>query len=240
MPNPHPRQLGIRSRPGSSRTVPALDAPQILNSARELLYQFPQLLTRPFGFRSLPLTNLTVPAGNDAWYGLCEVSPATWGSQIVWTGYRLEMSAMNPDGADDGEFNVANSSAPAAWGTDYGIGAAVVMGINLPCTLGAWTSGPAGIPFVRSSSGAFDAATRDRLVFHFPTGKQNDSPKPTVLRANQTTPLAHAIPDNARVQVALVVNRAYVTTITNAQGITGRVFGELYFGSPQLTQGIRE
>lgn len=237
--NPHPRQLGLSARPGSDRRVTSMDAPQLLNTDRELLYQFPQLLTYPFGFRSLPLANLTVPAGNDAWYGLAEVSPKTFGSQLVWTGYRVELSAMNPDGADDGEFNVGSANAPAAWGYDYGIGAAIVMGINLPCTLGAWTAGPAGVPFVRSSSGPFDPATRDRLVMHFPTGKQNDTPKPSLLRANQTTPLAHPIPDNARVMVALVVNRAWINGITNASGITGRVYGELYFGSPQLTQGLR-
>jgi hypothetical protein len=235
---PQPGQLGIVTRPGSTPVGRNIDAALNDRPQRPLVQQFPQAITYQFGFRALPLANTAIAASDDAWYKLASVTPEELGTQFFWMGYRCEMNACDVDGAGDDDFPSSPDVQP--WGNATGSGAAIVIGLNLPGSLGSWSSGPATTPFVRSFTGRITRLNNDRVVLSFPTGKYNDAPRPAILRANQTTPLAHLVKFGQRLDVSLVVGRGFVNNVTKSTGIVGRVFGDVILAGPEVREQMTQ
>lgn len=234
--DPRLSRHGIKQRIGKVPARSIFPAGSLRGAERPLVMQFPGAQILPFHFRSIPLANPTIAAGSSAWYGLASWRvPDDTGQQLALTGYRLELSATNPTPDVDTDYTVAGNVA--AWGTTFGTGAAIVVGLNLPVKQGVWGSGPATIPYVEATTvrSAFEKPN-ERFVFHFAPGKISDNPQPAVYRTNQTTPLAVLLPNGARLDVALVVRRSQINGVTKTDGIIGRCYGELLVAS-MLTRG---
>lgn len=233
-----PGQAGIRTIPGATPVGRNIDGPLNDRPQRPLVQQFPQCITYQFGFRSIPLANPSIDANAHAWYKLASVTPDELGTQFFWMGYRCEMNAPDVDGVGDDTFNAPGDSQ--AWGNASGDGAAIVIGLNLPGTLGQWSSGPATTPFVGVTQGRYQRLNDNRIVLSFPTGKYNDTPRPAILRSNQTTPLAHLVRQGRSLDVSLVLARGFVNGVTKTNGIVGRVFGDLILAGPEVTEQMNQ
>lgn len=227
MLTPEQRMNGITTRRGDVPARSIYPNGSLRGAERPLVMQFPELAVLRFGFRSIPLAAPSIAAGASAWYGIKSWRiPDDIGQQMFLNGVRIELGACNPTPAADADYTTVGNVA--AWGTINGTGAAIVVGINTGASEGTWTSGPSNIPFVETTANGLSGGPDGMMVFHFPPGKQEDSPQPAVFRTNTTTPLAIPLGQGMRLDVALVLRRAYVNGVTKSDGIIGRCFGELY------------
>lgn len=231
------QRLGLRSKVGAVPPRSVFPSGSLRGAERPLLMQFPGGLWLAFSMRNVPVQAPSIAAGSSAWYGLASWSIPDDLPQAALCGYRIEAGPTNPTPAADADYS--STANMAAWGNTSGTGAALVIGLNLPVQAGAWSSGPANVPFVEPP-GAGANTTRstatDRLIFHFAPGKLEDSPLPMIYRSNQSTPVAVLLPAGARLDVALVVRRSSVHGVVKSIGIVGRVYGELLVAST-LTRG---
>lgn len=215
----------VATAPPAMRTPPARQ-----DGNRGLLDQFVGAFTLGCGFRSIPLTGVSIAAGCSAWYGLGSWTPNQIGGEAAWCGYSAELNAPNSVPSADGEFTTTGNMA--AWGTELGGGAAIVMGLDLPCNLGAWSSGPANVPWVEPSGTTFSINPDERVIVHFPpcTGSFA-SPIPRLVVSQMMTPLHIPVTQGRRLDVALVVRRSQVNGITKTSGIVGHCAVSLTLGS---------
>jgi hypothetical protein len=178
------------------------------------------------GFRNIPLAAPSINSGFSAWYGLGSWRPDDLGGEAALVGYSAVLNPCNYSGVADGEFSTTANIA--AWGTALGGGAAVVIGVDLPCVLGRWSSGPANVPLVEPGSqgvaAAYASGLDERVTVHFPPNTTDlANPVPRLFVAQQFTPLHVPITRGRRLDVALVVRRSQVHGVTRSAGIVGHV-----------------
>jgi hypothetical protein len=185
------------------------------------------------GFRNIPLSAPSIGSGASAWYGLGSWAPSDLGGEAAFVGFSAAMNPPNYAGVADQEFS--DTSKIAAWGTSYGAGAAVVIGMDLPCVRGAWSSGPANIPLVEAgtagSAAVYASGVDERFVLHFPPDTASSvDPVPRLVLSQQFTPLHIPITQGRRLDVALVLRRSFVNGITKTAGITGYLSVSCFLG----------
>lgn len=214
---------GVEAVTGS--TPPALKQREATaTSERPLLDAFIGAGVVTCGFRNIPLASPSINTGASAWYGLGSWGPDDLAGECALVGYSALLNPPNYGAVADQEFT--NTGTIAAWGTSFGSGAAVVIGVDLPAVRGQWSSGPANVPLVEP--GAVGAATTyasgldERITLHFPPSTLNAAdPVPRMVVAQQFTPLHIPITRGRRLDVALVLRRSYVHGVTRTAGITG-------------------
>lgn len=180
-------------------------------------------------FTIVELAAPVITAGQAAWYGLRRIRVRQeLGQEIRVIGVHYHLLPTNPNGT---AFNGA--ALPLAWGDTLGLSAAIVIGVNLPIQLNAWTSAQAyiaGIDTVAAApvgasrlSGAnmpryivapirFPTGSVDQITPNFNTGFISLEGDQYPVRANET------------LDVALVVGR------DNVNGLTGQFCGMAQVG----------
>jgi hypothetical protein len=176
------------------------------------------------GFRNISLSSPSINPGFSAWYGLGSWGPDDLGGEAAFVGYSATLNPPNYSGVADGEFS--NTGNIAAWGTAFGGGAAVVIGVDLPAVRGQWSSGPANVPLVEAgaqgAAATYASGVDERVVLHFPPATTDlTNPVPRLVVSAQFTPLHVPITRGKRLDVALVVRRSSVHGVTKTAGITG-------------------
>ena len=155
----------------------------------------------------------TIPAGQSALFGLVNATIGeTLADNQVLQASAMTMLPCNPDGVA-----VNGEASPAAWGTDLGLGAAVVVGVDLPIKLGEWTGGSVYLPGVETA-GDTRLNGESKYLDHwtFPTGKIGTAPVQKVTVPRNYAPNAFRLIEGDRLCVALVLRRA--TAIAAAGG----------------------
>ncbi len=155
---------------------------------------------------------LSIPVGQAAWFGLRRVTPQSIGQEFALVhavGSLLPCDSTNGSG-------VANA---IAWGDSKGMTAAIVIGRDLPIQLGAWSAAPVDVAGLADSDAAppprtlVSSASRPNpyfAVLRFATGTYADNPP---FRTTQQRPFsgnAARFVQTESLDVALVLDRAYV------------------------------
>lgn len=184
-------------------------------------------------------------AGLSYWYGLRSIDVGkAFAQQIRVLGlhYRILPADVNGVG-------LAGMSNPLPWGDAAGLSAAILIGVNLPCRVGAWSLARCyaqglnvgGLPLWQRNTGAIDGSASDpdlpRLLFgplRFPTGTFGDV-SPNVAESDislqgDCAPLVLG----DRLDVALVVYAGYVANRTGQ--IAGFAQVDLVLGHTITTQ----
>jgi hypothetical protein len=165
-----------------------------------------------------------IAAGASAWFGLRRINVRQQLAQEIRViGVHYHLLPCNSTGAA-----LQGAAAPIAWGDAQGLTAAIVVGVNLPIQLGAWSSAPAFIAGIDGVAAAPVAASRVTSIgttryitapIRFPTGTFAD------VRCNVNTnsiDLAgeqYPVRSGENLDVALVMSRDYI------HGVTGQVCG---------------
>lgn len=185
-----------------------------------------QVETAAFAWIDVALPALEVgDAGLSYWYGLRSIDVGRAFAQqirVIGLHYRL----LPCDVAGVGYPGMSN---PLAWGDATGLSAAVLIGVNLPCRVGAWTLARSyaqgvnitALPNWQRNTGVIDGAAADpalpRLLFgplRFPTGQLSDV-APNVAESDISLQGDCApVVLGERIDVALVVDTAYVANRT--------------------------
>lgn len=214
---------GVESVTGST-PLASIQREAVATGERPLLDAFIGAGVVTCGFRNIPLAAPSINTGASAWYGLGSWGPDDLGGEAALVGYSALLNPPNYTPVADQEFT--NTATIAAWGTSFGSGAAVVIGTDLPCVRGQWSSGPANVPLVEpgavGSASTYASGVDERITLHFPpsTALAAD-PVPRLVLAQQFTPLHIPITRGRRLDVALVLRRSYVHGVTRTAGITG-------------------
>lgn len=204
----------------------------------ELAAKFPAAESIAGGFTTLAIpVGLNVPAGSAAWYGLWDFDPSTLvpSQDVVFFGSWIDLVSCNP--------NPTTPANEAAWGDQYGYGAAIVIGLNLP-TVGAdgsWVySPPPPVVGIDSSTAVVrNARTANRFFARtFPSGKYTTGWNKRGLPPS-IVPFVRRVPQGSRLGCAFVLNR---TQANNGAGknILAGVETEGYFGLTKMPVEQRE
>lgn len=228
MPLRGPNQpIGQRPPPAAARGREA--ASDLLN---ELASKFPMCDTIVGGFTQLTIPTLNVPTGQSAWYSLINFNPqAELGQEVVLFGGYCEQLSTNP--------TPTTGVTEAAWGDEYGNGAAIVVGEDLPCAeAGNWNFAPcpvAGVDTVLSVSNS-----RGRVLWSrgFPPGKYTVGWNRRALNM-AVVPFVKRIVTGRRLCAALVLNRAQANSGAT-KALLGLVHVELYYGFTKNTVSLAQ
>lgn len=175
-------------------------------------------------FTIAQVTNPTIIAGQSAWFGLRKIAVRQeLAQEIRILGVHYYLLPTNPNATA-----LNGAATPLAWGDALGMSAAIVVGVNLPVQLNAWSSAQAYIAGIDSI--AASPATSSRLTasnvpryicapIRFPTGSL-DQVTPN-FNAGFITLEGDQYPVRAgeTLDVALVINRDQIS------GQTGQVCG---------------
>lgn len=162
-----------------------------------------------------------IPTGMDAWFGLRRVRvKEDFGQEFSLTGCAMELLP-----SDSAAGALTGYTTPKAWGDTRGLGAAIVIGKNLPMTPNAWTGAPSWIPGIAFG----DAAPHGRSLLNdpgsmpeyfvqagFPTGTFRDTaPNKPPLRWSFAPHVARCTLGET-FDIALVVRRSQINALGSA------------------------
>ncbi len=213
----------LTPRPGSTRPVPTgREAARELFS--ELASKFPYCDSVSASFTSIPVPDLTVPAGQSAWLSLVNFDPwAELNQDIVVFGIWTDMLSCNP--------SPTTPASEAAWGDDKGLGAAIIVGdqqlpIGAP---GAFTTAAVPIAGVESAVGLV-TNSRGRKFWSrtFPTGKYTTGWNKRGING-AVVPFVRRITKGNSLRAAFVLNRTQANAAPLLT-INGYMDLEIYFG----------
>lgn len=162
-----------------------------------------------------------IPARCSAWYGLSSLSPGQNGlPEFGFAGCDVDM--LSPDVSGTGITGQVNPVAGAdpkavAWGDANGNGCAMVVGINLPCGVGAWSYAPADIPGMdpgvgygaARTLGSQNGANDYLLVEHFPPGDLGLGTG-WIRAFRNILGSVRPVPTGSRLDIALVIGAKYL------------------------------
>lgn len=177
-------------------------------------------------FQSIAVAAPQIATGQSAWYGLQSVAVTLDNDQeLQLNGVEAEVLPCDVDGA-------GGATSPIAWGTSAGIGAALVVGIDLPVQFGAWTSAPSMVPGVETTGDyANTPAARGSGVLWYtslPTGKYTDTVPNKWKTVKSWGAFTARVTQGRRLDIALVVRRSAI------HNITGNLYG---YGAVTVTAG---
>lgn len=224
-------RAGVTPRIGNGKPASIFPEGSLRGAEKPLPLQFPGAKYVQVSGRKITAGAATIGAGS-AWFGLGTWDVNTDLGQPHWAcGARVELGACNITPVTD----PGGLGLGSAWGSTFGTKAAIVIGAGLTWVQEAtWTQGPGAIPFVEDTAVGGNVLVKtypnEYAVFHFPKGKQEDAPSPSVYRTGQTTPLAIVLTPGTSLSVALVVNRAQYNTCVGAGAanfFTGSFFVEV-------------
>lgn len=194
----------------------------------ELAAKFPMAMTMAAEFTQLTIpVGTSVPAGSALWHSLIDFDP--WqqlGQDIVVFGIWLDMLSPNP--------TPTTPASQAAWGTDTGLGAAVIVGDRqLPGTgngTGTWINAPAPIAGIDSAMTAavYGSMGRRHFARTFPTGKLTTGWNKRGLNG-AIVPFVQRITQGNSLRAAFILNRTDANA-SPTKTIDGYVSLEVYFG----------
>ena len=191
-------------------------------------------------FRAIEIpANLTISAGSAAWYKLESLAALQGGQEFVATGVHFSLLPCDVTGDGDG-----SGLSSLAWGTTSGLGAAIVIGIDLPGALNTWEAGPGTVTGIDDAStmpaAARLARTRQRPWIHaqtFPSGQLADTqgiPWKKDFGRSFGGALAR-VTNGHSLDVSLVVARSFVMDQTNPAYLVG--FADVYVSTAGAERG---
>ena len=193
----------------------------------ELAAKFPMsgMIAAEFTQLTIPAATV-VPAGQWLWHNLIDFDP--WQSlnqDIVVFGIWMDMLSPNP--------SAAVPATQANWGTDQGLGAAIVVGDRgLPGTgqgSNTWSNGVAEIAGIDSSVLAvYNSLDRRHFARTFPSGKLTTGWNKRGLNG-AIVPFVRRITQGNRLRAAFVLNRTDANAGAN-KTVDGYASLEIYFG----------
>lgn len=193
----------------------------------ELAAKFPMSMTIAAEFTSLLLPPApSVPLNQVFYHSLIDFDPwQVLGQDIVVFGIWCDMLSCNP--------TPTTPASEAAWGNEYGLGAAIIVGDRqVPGTgqgTGQWVVGPGNIVGVNSAvTATYNELGTRQFVRTFPTGKYTTGTNKRGLNG-AIVPFVQRIARGNRLRAAFVLNR---TDANNgaSKTINGYVSLEVYFG----------
>ncbi|MFN0133189.1 MAG: hypothetical protein ACKVW3_11780 [Phycisphaerales bacterium] len=187
---------------------------------------------------------IVIPASTDfgpsatplsAWWGIESINvPDETGEQLAWAGYDLELLPTDSQGSANTPTGGAASST--GWGATNGLGAAIVIGVNLPITRKTWSFAPAYVPGLEGAAAGLDLSSpKSGPEYHawtFPTGKYSDTTPNKLYLPKSFLPSVVPLPNGARLDVALVVRRSQLGTVSGGRYTSGVV--KYILGSMQI------
>lgn len=203
-------------------TPPAAAAPQ----ARQFSERLPQAQKLRVWFSRLDVPasiSATLVSRMPVIYGLHRiVADRELTDALVLTGAEMTLAPSDvngvgiPDDTPDGDAGVPASggaNTALAWGDLRGRSAAIIVGINLPMTVGVWRSAEIGVPGIQNSGVCRATSGRPDylIVQHFPPGHFGDSTSPNIYPRWTFAPTIVRIPPGASLDVALVCRRSHVS-----------------------------
>jgi len=206
--------------------TPTPPAPALRRAGRSPLADIlPTFETLAGWFRAIEVDAPSIPTGNFAWFGLSRTIIHATNDQEIWlAGITAELMPPDVDGAAGG--------SALAWGESTGLGAALVVGANLPIQLGQWTASPATVAGLGDSAiNTVGTQCRPLWSTTFPTGKMTDSTPNKWHIAKNFAPLVYRFAAGSSLDIALVVNRVPI------DGETGTIYG---YASVQANVGQTE
>ncbi len=205
----------------------------------ELASKFPmsQMIAAEWSQLTVPISPVPA-AGQWLWRNMIDFDPyATLGQDIVVFGMWIDMLSTNP--------TPTNGATQLAWGTDTGLGAAIVIGDKqLPGSgdgAGTWTVGVAPIVGIDSSVTEI-TNSQDRRFFArtYPTGKLTTGTNKRGLNG-AIVPFVRRITQGNRLRCAWALNRADVVAVGAAgKTIDGYTSVEIYYGLTKNPVDIAE
>lgn len=238
MQTPGATMMGFGNRPVQWR--PAGQRPTDERAAsrtllNELAAKFPLSETIAAGFTSLTIPATPVPGAADAaWFSLVNIDPVkVLGQEIVTFGLWLDMLSTDPDP----EFPLLQ----AAWGDAFGLGAAIVIGQDLPVgPAGTWSVAPPPVSGI--DAGLMSVHTnqvgRKHWSRSFPTGERHSGPQKRGLPGS-IVPFVRRITEGHRLCAAFVLNRTQFIA-GNGLSLGGLVDLEIYYGLTQNVADLRQ
>lgn len=196
------RQFGFRPNNGGAPGAARRGSP----GASVLVDLFPTYSRVVCGFEAITVANGTAaPAsGSSAWYGLAKLNIPDEVNQPVFLDYAAAtLSPTNPSA----------TGTNLVWGELNGTGAAIVVGLNLPSQLNAWTAAPVYVPGVENSTNGnlfADTVSPYAAFFQFPNGDNDDTAPARVFLPEPMGKVAFRIPEGSTLDVALVVRGSQV------------------------------
>jgi hypothetical protein len=230
IPRPHARRAGVRAE-YSTPTRP--ERPDPLRRAERS--PLTDILPPAVNYRAWA-TYIPVPAGltigtqEAAWYGLRRRTiDAERFQEICVTGVHMCLLPADTVGGPLAGSPLPSGAPFLAWGDTTGLGAAVVVGKNLPFSeAGVWTSAPHSIPgldYGNASTGSDqslrsgETAATYIAVTSFPTGSFRDtSPNKAFPRWN-FQPHAIRLVGGESLDVAFVIRRNVVNGLGTASAL---------------------
>lgn len=215
----------------SRKRTPAMDAGRSDFAERLAGYQ---LLHG--GFTSIPVSGVTVPSGLSAWYGLAVVTiTEDTAQELQFANIKAALHSTDPDAHGAG----TGALSPIDWGTDSGMGAAIVVGERLGLTQNAWTVKPAGIPGIEADSLVTSPASPYLWSLHFPPGKWGGTSSAAATRMVVTHAL---VPFSRRLVKGTTLELGLVVRGSQINGATGRLCGfahvEIFAGQTRTTRAL--
>jgi hypothetical protein len=167
-------------------------------------------------------SGLVAPSGSAAWYGLRRLTIGPSRADLQLTAVAMTLLPPDTVGGAFGGSPLPTLFPFRAWGDSTGLGAAVVVGRNLPIEPNAWTFNPAGIPGIDWGGGGIQQqASLTSLnsmpdyiaVGTFPTGSLRDVAPNKVWARWNFQPHAHRVTEGQTLDVALVVRSGTVAAL---------------------------
>ncbi len=197
---------------------------------------FPECRTITGGFRQIDIpSGITAAAGTSAWYPLVNMRPTDvyGGDGVVLFGVDIEFAST--DNADAAAVDAGHTD----WGSAKGMGAAIVVGSNLPIANGAWTIAPCNVPGAQDS-GTIALVEANQTAYYFaatfPMGSWNDAIPFKSRLTKSWAPYGFRIKLESELQVALVIDGPQIETgSTNTTDVYGLANVQLNIG---LTRAI--
>lgn len=191
----------------------------------ELAAKFPMSMTIAAEFTSILLpSNPAIAIGHCAWHSLIDFDPwQVLGQDIVVFGIWVDMLSCNP--------TPTTPASEAAWGNEYGLGAAIVVGDRqLPGSgTGTWVSAPANIAGVNTAvTAVYNELGTRQFVRTFPTGKYTTGTNKRGLNG-AIVPFVQRIARGNRLRAAFVLNRTDANN-NASKTVNGYASLEVYFG----------
>lgn len=233
----HLRRFGVEQLPPAEPAFSPADARQAAIANPALSASLPEFMPISVGFDVIPVTaGMSISAGNSAWYGLERVipiatlqtspptaaqqlaNPIVIGQQFYLNSIAGEMRPCDKDGnglTGVTGINATGGGAPEAlaWGDRTGLTAAILIGVNLPITKGAWTQAPCVIPGLETNAAGTRLqvnAPRHIARLRWPTGQINDTTDNFTLPTRSYGALVNRFIENMSLDVALVVRGSQI------------------------------
>lgn len=204
-------------------------------SRSQLIDMFPALDVVGDGFTKIAVpAGLSIASGHSAWYSLFSMNiDKTYAGEVNIFGYEIEAAPADVD--------ASGGSGAVAWGTDRGLGAAIVIGSFPFLTPGTWASQQCPVAGVEDASGLGMSGGRGRYLGRhgFPAGKLTAASIVKQRTVRSFAPYARRLPRVARVDVALVVRGSYVASLGSAGSLYGFADVQLFVGLTSPDSGYR-